>query len=49
MIKEECTDGGREHVSSFDSTYEIAVEALAELKHASSVRQRPWDVERLTA
>lgn len=31
------------------STYEITVEALAELKHASSVRQRPGDVERLTA
>lgn len=30
-------------------TYEIAVEALAELKHASSVRQGPRDVERLTA
>lgn len=31
------------------STYEIAVEALAELKHASSVRQGPRDVERITA
>lgn len=30
-------------------TYEIAVEALAELKHTRSVRQGPRDVERLTA
>lgn len=30
------------------STYEVAAEALAELKHASSVGQRPGDVERLT-
>lgn len=29
------------------STHKIAAEALAELKHASSVRQRPGDVERL--
>lgn len=30
-------------------TYEIAVEALAELKHTSAVRQGPRDVERFTA
>lgn len=30
-------------------THEIAVEALAELKHTRSVRQGARDVERLTA
>lgn len=36
-------------VRAFTFTYEIAVEALAELKHTRSVRQGPRDVERLTA
>lgn len=46
----ETTTRGREaHLYALFPTYEIAAEALAELKHAGSLRQGARDVERLGA